>query len=133
MKVVIDTNVLVSGLLTPNGIPAKILALLLNGRIEILYDNRIIEEYKEVLRRDKFGFNNEYIEALLEFIKYDGMFVLSEPIEDKFKDEDDKKFLEVARSGEAKYLVTGNTAHFPEEEMIVKPKEFLDIIDGKQI
>ena len=129
MKVVIDTNVLVSGLLTPNGNPAKILNLLLNERIKILYDNRIIEEYKEVLSRDKFGFNDEYIEALIEFIKQDGIFILADPIKDRFEDESDKKFLEVARNGDSKYLITGNTAHFPEEEIIVKPKEFIDIIE----
>lgn len=129
MKVVIDTNVLVSGLLTPNGYPAKILSLLLNERIKILYDNRIIEEYKEVLSRDKFGFNDEYIEALIEFIKQDGIFILADPIEDKFDDEDDKKFLEVAKSGDSKYLITGNTAHFPEVAIIVKPQEFIDIIE----
>ena len=127
MKVVIDTNVLVSGLLTPNGNPAKILSLLLNERIKILYDNRIVEEYKEVLSRDKFGFNDDYIEALIEFIKQDGIFILADPIQDKF--EDDKKFLEVAKSGDSEYLITGNTAHFPEEEIIVKTKEFLDRIE----
>ena len=128
MRVVIDTNVLVSGLLNPNGIPSKILGLLLNGKIEILYDHRILEEYREVLRRDKFGFSSEYIDALLEFIKYDGVFILSDPIGEQFKDEDDKKFLEVAKSGEATYLITGNTAHFPREKIIINPKEFFDIL-----
>jgi putative PIN family toxin of toxin-antitoxin system len=126
VKVVIDTNVLVSGLLTPNGNSAKIISLLLNEKNKILYDNRILEEYKEVLSRDRFGFNYEYIDALIEFIKQDGIFILAEPIADRFKDENDKKFLEVARSGDAKYLITGNKAHFPEEKIIVNPTGFLE-------
>jgi len=129
VKVVIDTNVLVSGLLSPNGAPAKILSLLLNEKLVILYDNRIVEEYKEVLSREKFGFNNEYIEALLEYIKQDGTFILADPIDEKFIDEDDKNFLEVAKSGEAKYLITGNTVHFPKNKLIVTPKKFLNIVE----
>jgi len=58
MNVVVDTNVIVSALINANGIPARILSLVLNGNIKILYDNRIIFEYINVLSMKKFGFSN---------------------------------------------------------------------------
>ena len=61
MKIVLDTNVIVSALINSNRMPGKILALVLGGRIKILYDNRIIFEYIDVLSRKNFGFNEEII------------------------------------------------------------------------
>jgi len=126
MKIVLDTNVIVSALLNPNGLPSKILNLVITEKNRILYDNRIILEYQDVLKRKKFGFNAEWIDSLIDFIKVEGEFVISEPINLKFIDEDDKKFYEVAKSGNAKYLVTGNKKHFPDDDMIVTPKEYIE-------
>lgn len=72
MKIVLDTNVLVSSLLNPDGSPAGVLKLLLNGRIIMLYDNRILGEYLAVLSREKFGFRREWIDPLIDFIRQDG-------------------------------------------------------------
>ena len=127
MKVVLDTNVLVSGLINPDGFPSKVINLLLNGKIVILYDNRIIEEYSNVLRRKKFMFKNEWIEPLLDYIKNTGEYVAADPITNKFQDEEDKKFYEVAISGKAKYIITGNRAHFPNSKIIKNPKEFIEL------
>lgn len=59
MDIILDTNILVSAMINPKGLPAKILNLVLNGRLTILYDNLIIGEYREVLRRKKFNFSLE--------------------------------------------------------------------------
>lgn len=126
MNVVIDTNVLVSGLINPDGIPAKIINLLINERITIFYDNRILQEYTGVLRRDKFGFTAEIIDPLLDFIRNEGQFVTANPITIHFNDENDKMFLEVAETAFVDYLITGNTKHFPDNKIIVTPKEFID-------
>ena len=126
MDVVVDTNVLVSGLLNPKGIPAYILNLLLNRKLSLLYDNRIIGEYENVLNRDKFGFKKENIEPLIDFLKYEGHFITANPIKTIFKDKDDKMFLEVAETGNAEYLITGNIVHFPKLKKIVTPKEFIE-------
>jgi len=56
MKVVVDTNVIVSALINTNGLPAKILSLVLNEKVKVLYDNRIIFEYSEVLSRGEHVF-----------------------------------------------------------------------------
>jgi putative PIN family toxin of toxin-antitoxin system len=129
MKVVLDTNVIVSALLNTNGTPAKILALVLNGKIKILYDNRIIFEYIDVLSRKDFGFDAEIINDMVDYFRAEGEFVNSEYINAEFIDETDKKFYEVYQSGEAQYLITGNIKHFPKNESIVIPKKFLEIMD----
>lgn len=126
MNVVIDTNVFISGLINSKGIPAKIISLLFNERITLFYDNRILQEYIAVLNRDKFGFTAEMINPLLDYIKHEAQFVTADPITTPFNDENDKMFLEVAESASVDYLITGNTKHFPENTMIVTPKEFID-------
>ncbi|MDR2741595.1 MAG: putative toxin-antitoxin system toxin component, PIN family, partial [Treponema sp.] len=72
MKVVLDTNVIVSALIKANGNPAKILALVLNEKIKILYDNRIIFEYIDVLSRKDFGFDTEIINDIIDYIRTAG-------------------------------------------------------------
>jgi putative PIN family toxin of toxin-antitoxin system len=126
MKIVLDTNVIVSALLNTNGTPAKILASVLNGKIKPLYDNRIMFEYFDVLSRKEFGFSADIISNLIDYFRNDGEFVNSEIINMKFLDETDKKFYEVYKSGEAHYLITGNKKHFPKDDRIVLPKEFID-------
>ena len=55
MRIVLDTNVIISGLITMDGMPAQIVNLLLNGRITLVLDGRILREYTEVMNRKKFG------------------------------------------------------------------------------
>ena len=127
MTVVLDTNILVSALINPSGVPATILSLLLNGKITVLYDNRILGEYKEVLSRQKFHFKKNHILHLLDYIRYGGEFVPVEPMRVRSVSEDDRMFYEVAVTGKAEFLVTGNKKHFPNENMIKTAKEFVDL------
>ncbi len=131
MKIVLDTNVLISSLLNPNGVPAKILNLILSQKIILLFDNRILNEYYNVLKRDKFKFSDELILPLIDFMKHEGTYINAIPLKEKFTDEDDKKFYEVFISGSADYLVTGNMNHFPKDKQIVKPAVFLNYIFEK--
>lgn len=126
MKIVLDTNVLVSGLLSPNGIPAQILNLIQNKKVILLIDTRILSEYAEVLRRPKFKFKAEWINPVLDFIKMESEMVVPEPVYMDFPDPDDKMFWEVAKTGNALYIVSGNTRHFPEDPMLVSPAEFFE-------
>ena len=84
MKIVLDTNVLISSLINPNGIPAKILNLILSQKIILLYDNRILNEYYNVLRRDKFQFSDELILPLMDFIKHEGIYINAVPLKKEF-------------------------------------------------
>ena len=125
MRVVIDTNVIVSALLNTNGIPARILALILNKKLKMLYDNRILFEYNDVLSREEFCFDPGTIHDLIVFFKNEGEYINAECTRKSFTDESDKKFYEVYLSGEAQCLITGNIKHFPKEKMIMTPGEFI--------
>ena len=72
MRIVLDTNVLVSGLLTPFGTSGDIVRMAFSGDLVLFLDARILSEYRDVLYRSKFGFNKEDVATLLEFIKLEG-------------------------------------------------------------
>lgn len=127
MRIVLDTNVIVSALLNPSGAPAAVLNMLLRESVTLLLDNRILFEYSDVLRRNKFRFPTYAIDVLLDFIRAFAQFVVAAPTAIKLQDEDDRPFYEVALSGGADYLVTGNRRHFPGKAIIVTPKRFLNI------
>ncbi|MDR2672948.1 MAG: putative toxin-antitoxin system toxin component, PIN family [Coriobacteriales bacterium] len=123
-RVVIDTNVLVSALLNPDGTPARVLSLFLNGKVEACYDSRILHEYKEVLARPKFPFEQVDIDALVNTFERDGFVIAPEHTDHTFSDDADRKFYEVATTAEA-VLITGNKKHFPSEARVLSPLEFL--------
>ena len=126
---VFDTNVLVSALMSKHADSPTVLLLdyVLDGRIVLLYNEDIINEYKEVLHRDKFHFDDEQINALIDLIKT-GIHLNPTESQDTFADEDDRVFYEVALSKEEGYVVTGNTKHFPKSPIVVTPAEMMQII-----
>ena len=124
LKVVLDTNVLVSALLVAESNPAQVLSRVLIGKDVIYYDSRIFLEYKRALYRPKFPFQQVDVDALLDRILQIGISILAEPVDDCFEDAADKKFFEVAKSSGA-FLITGNGKHFPHDELVVSPAEFL--------
>ncbi len=130
MRVVVDTNVLVSGLLSPFGPPAQIVRMVASGVLAVCHDARILSEYRDVLLRPKFGFAEEAVDALLDQIISLGYAVTSEPLRAALPDRDDEPFLEVALSGRAEALVTGNLKHYPkkarEGAVVLSPAEFID-------
>ena len=130
MKIVLDTNVIVSGLLTPFGPSGKIVRMASAGELILYIDARILSEYQEVLHRPKFKFNKDHISILLDFIKLYGQFVSSLPLKNRLPDPDDEPFLEVAIAGKVRSLITGNIVHYPhstrEGIKIFSPSEFLE-------
>ncbi len=130
MRIVLDTNVLVSALLTPHGSPARISDLIRQYKLKLCFDTRIMEEYEEVLKRPEFTFSNEDITTLLDFLQENGEVISSLPLIDRLPDPDDEPFLEVALSGRTDVLVTGNIKHYPAElrcgVKVTVPTEFLD-------
>ncbi len=125
MYVVIDTNILVSSLWSKSGSPAKIVSMVLHGVLTPCYDYRILNEYREVLLRPKFGFSEGEVNSLLEWIENYGKSVVAIPINMDFIDEEDKKFYEIAKYCKAK-LITGNLKHFPDDEDIISVLDFLE-------
>jgi putative PIN family toxin of toxin-antitoxin system len=129
MKIVLDTNVLVSGLLTPYSTSARIINLITSGAVVLCYDSRIFIEYKEVLSRPKFQFDPKRVSNLLAFIEMTGEITAPNPLNTGLPDPDDAIFLETALAAGAVFLITGNVKHFPEKKRqtvrVVTPQEFL--------
>lgn len=128
MKAVIDTNVLVSAILNPRGRPADIINLVLNGEIIVCHDDRIINEYTEVLSRDFFTFNVNDVKALISFIIHYGERIVPVPLAIKLDDPNDLMFYEVLEASQSDFLITGNIKHFKSirNNKIVTPTEFFN-------
>ena len=112
MRFVLDTNVLVSGLLNPDGNPGRTLDLFLSGEVTLLVDDRILAEYRAVLRRPKFTFDAGDVSDLIDHIEAESVRVSAPPLGMELPDERDLPFLEVGIAGNAECLVTGNARHF---------------------
>ena len=130
MNIVLDTNVLVSGILSPHGPPAVVLRALLSERASVCFDERILSEYRDVLARGKFAFDTELVEGLLAFLEAAGTPILAPPLDLTLPDPADQMFIEVAVFGSADFLVTGNLKHFPKAARkgiaVVSPRAFIE-------
>ena len=127
---VIDTNVLISALLTRNQQSATVITIknVLNGYVTPLYNDEILEEYSEVMNRPKFKFNKKDILFILDYFSTFGLNIERTPFAELMVDEKDRVFYEVALSKDDSFLVTGNIKHFPSDPKVVTPAEFLRII-----
>ena len=130
---VIDTNVIVSALLTHNlGVAtAKVLDSIAKGDITCVYNEDILMEYREVLHRPKFKFPERKIDSLLTFITQKGIHSDRVPFDGTMPDEKDRPFYEVSLSLEDSFLVTGNLKHFPVTPKVVTPSQFIAIIEER--
>ncbi len=128
---VIDTNVLVSALLSHNSESAtvKVVEAMLCGVIAPLFDDEILNEYHDVLNRPKFNFSKKLINQFLFAITENGVYSKRVKSEEYFSDPKDVVFYEVAMSKDNAYLVTGNTKHFPKVSIVVTPAEMIRIIE----
>ena len=135
IKAVIDTNVIVSAYITKNleAATSKLWEAVLQCKLTPIYNEEILSEYSEVLRRKKFGIPEHLVKWALDKIVSNGVRgerVLS----DEFvPDPKDVVFYEVAMSKEDAYLVTGNTKHFPKKPIVVTPAEMLEILQREGI
>lgn len=131
--VVIDTNVLLSALITrnENSPTVQILRFLANGNIVPVYSEDIVKEYNEVLRRAKFKLSESLIINLLKDIMDNGLKIteLAE-VTETMPDPKDIVFYAVTLSAQDKdaFLVTGNGKHFPEKPFVVTPSELVEIL-----
>lgn len=132
---VIDTNVLVSAMLKFQSIPGQITNEALLGNLVPLLCDEIVEEYREVLARPKFKFDQKVVNILIDGIIDRGVFLDTAPVEEIIPDLKDVVFYEVVMEGRKEYddayLVTGNIKHFPIKSFVVTPREMLDIMVGK--
>ncbi|MGE5444169.1 MAG: putative toxin-antitoxin system toxin component, PIN family [Ignavibacteriales bacterium] len=131
IRVVYDTNIVVSGLLNPEGVPALLLNLATEGFVKLVVSEEILKEYEEVLMRPKFGLSQRLVKRFLQRLRSRGKVVKAKTTLRVLKDPDDNKFLECALSGRAQWLATGNIRHFSFREFrgikVVSPREFWEI------
>ena len=132
--VVIDTNVLVSALITrnENAPTVKILKYLSQNKIVPVYSSEIVKEYYEVLRREKFKLSEEIVSALIKDIVNNGLEVRNiVEVKEEMPDPKDVIFYAVTLTTRDKdtFLVTGNGKHFPEKYFIVTPAKLMDILE----
>ena len=131
---VIDTNVLVSALLKWDSIPGQVVQQTYAREIIPVFNDSILQEYEEVLSREKFHFQKETVEFLLSRLKTIGENMTTvESLVGNFPDPKDVVFFEVTmeknKTDEA-FLVTGNLKHFPKHPKVVTPAEMLRILDN---
>jgi uncharacterized protein len=139
MKIVLDTNVLVSGLLNPHGPPGAIVRLVAAGDLRVCYDARILAEYREVLLRPAFPFRPDQVDAFLDQLRACGEPVAASPLPaallDRLPDRDDAMFLEVALAAGVECLVTGNVRHYPArargDVAVVTPAGLVERLRGR--
>ena len=132
---VIDTNVLVSALLSSHEDSATVLVLrrIFSGEIVPLLSKAILDEYNAVLRRPKFRLPEQAVTALLDGLRETAIFIEPGSSGEQLIDPKDLPFYEVAldaQDDDAK-LVTGNIRHFPKVPFVVTPRQMLDILNSK--
>jgi putative PIN family toxin of toxin-antitoxin system len=126
LRAVLDTNILVSALLTKHGNPAKIYRMFLAQMLDIVISKDIIVEYEDVLHRPRLAIPVPDADTVLAVICQYGKTVQPIPSTVALPDEDDRVFYDTAKTGNA-YLVTGNTKHYPKEPFILTPAQFIEL------
>ena len=130
MKIVLDTNVLISGLINPSGPPGRIVDLLRSGDLNLVIDDRILAEYVDVLRRDYFNsyFSFTQRDDIIEYLTRNSIYSIGRFVIHDLPDKWDIPFLEIALT-EGIPLITGNMKHFPktkiENAKVITPASFL--------
>jgi putative PIN family toxin of toxin-antitoxin system len=124
LKVVLDTNVLVSALWTQAGNCSAILSQVLQDELIPCFDHNILNEYRVVLSRPRLVFSSAQTDELLREIASRGLAVTVSPSTFPLPDEADRKFYDTAKACDA-ILITGNIRHFPKDPLVMTPAQFL--------
>jgi len=113
VRVVLDTNVLISAVLKPDGLEAAVVNAVVAGELEAWVTGDVWGEYEEVLARPKFAAVSEASRRLLDVLRF--RVVRTSPVAASVAalDEDDTRFIECAEAAQADFLVTGNRRHYP--------------------
>lgn len=128
IRIVLDTNVLVSAMLSRHGNEALVLRLARSGNFLACVSAQILDEYDRVLRRPAFRLPVASVEELLHYLRTECLLVAPQAAVNASPHEADNRFLECAQAAGANFLVTGNKRHFPKEwkgTQVVNAREFL--------
>lgn len=131
LRVVIDTDVIISAALKPRGLQRTVLLLALTRPARLYVTKPILAEYGDVLARPEFKIRRGFRQQLLQLIKNQARIVAPTHLLRVAKDPDDNRFIECADAARADYLVTGNQKHFPnfwKKTKIITSREFIGIV-----
>jgi len=123
--IVLDTNIIVSALMTPDGKAFSLLKRVILGEYTVCLSSEIMKEYKDVLHRKRLHLDEYLVDYLLSIFYINGVWIEPLPSDATrvpMKDESDRKFYDVAKCLHAK-LVTGNFKHYPVDELITSLDE----------
>ena len=131
IKAVYDTNVIVAALINPDGLPALLLDLATQKRVQLFLSSFLLREYEAVLRRPKFGFSPAKVRNVVRAIRAHATAVKPRENLRVLTDPSDNHILSCAVEARAEYLITGNRRHFPFSDFrgvtIVSPRRFWEI------
>jgi uncharacterized protein len=131
LRLVLDTNILVSAALRPDGLQRTVLVLAMTKPARLYVTKAILAEYREVLARPEFKIRKGLQLQLLQLIKNHAQLIVTARALQVASDSDDDKFLECADAARADYLITGNQRHFPKfwkQTKIITSREFISIV-----
>jgi putative PIN family toxin of toxin-antitoxin system len=131
LRLVIDTNVLISAAIKPAGLQRTVLLLAITKPARLYVSRPILEEYSEVLSRPELRIRKGLRQQLLQLIKSHTFTVAPTRRLEVSSDPDDNVFVECADAARADYLVTGNQKHFPrfwKKTKIITPREFISLV-----
>jgi len=131
LRLVIDTNVVISAALKPEGLERTSFLLAITKPARLYVSQPILDEYAEVLSRPELKIRKGLRRQLLQLILNQGNLVVPSRRLEVSGDPDDNRFLECADAARADYLVTGNLRHFPrfwKKTKIITPHEFIGLV-----
>jgi putative PIN family toxin of toxin-antitoxin system len=117
VRLVIDTNIIVSALLSEHSRAFQVLSDALDGKYTVLISKEIFQEYQDVLHRDKFGFDEDIINFILTWFQENAVWVEVPKSDIPMPDNKDRAFYDLAKSCKAR-LLTGNIKHYPVDELV---------------
>jgi len=131
LRLVIDTNIVVSAALKPDGLQRTVLLLAITKPARLYVSDAILGEYREVLARPRTNIPKGRRRQFLQLIRNRSHAVAPGRPLMVTPDPDDNKFLECAEAARADYLATGNQKHFPKfwkKTKVITSREFIDIV-----
>jgi putative PIN family toxin of toxin-antitoxin system len=131
LRLVVDTNILVSAALKPDGLQRTVLVLAVTKPARLYVSDEILGEYREVLARPEFKIRRGLQQRLLQLLTSRAKLVLPRRRLEITGDPDDNMFLDCADAAGADYLITGNQRHFPKlwkKTKVINSREFISLI-----
>ena len=131
LRLVLDTNVVVSAALKPEGLQRTVLLLALTKPARWYVSDEIVSEYRVVLSRPELRIRRGLRQQFLQLLRSHCRVVVPSHLPQVTTDPADNIFIECADAARADYLVTGNQRHFPKfwkSTKIISSREFLNLI-----